>query len=112
MPPAEEGSLHDFPDRAIRDALAQPANLRDLLQAVVPQLAPGFDCDRATLLPREYLLDDWRCREADLLFRVPYHTAAGDQPALVCVLIEHQSRPDPAMPLRLLLYAVLYWERE
>src|SRR5262249_16009699 len=54
----------------------------------------------------------WRRRESDLLFRIPYHTAEGDQPALVCVLIEHQSRPDPVMPLRMLLYAVLYWERE
>jgi hypothetical protein len=28
------------------------------------------------------------------------------------LLIEHQSEPDPPMPLRVLLYAVLFWERE
>ena len=32
--------------------------------------------------------------------------------ALVFVLIEHQSAEDPAMPLRLLYFAVLYWERQ
>jgi hypothetical protein len=31
---------------------------------------------------------------------------------LVCILVEHQSSADPVMPLRLLLYAVLYWEQE
>jgi hypothetical protein len=29
-----------------------------------------------------------------------------------CILIEDQSSADPALPLRLLLYAVLHWERE
>jgi hypothetical protein len=46
---------------------------------------------------------------------VPFlsHPAAEThQAALVCLLIEHQSRPDPWMPLRVLLYAALYWERE
>jgi hypothetical protein len=33
-------------------------------------------------------------------------------PALVCLLLEHQSQEDPCMPLRTLLYAVLYWDRE
>jgi hypothetical protein len=31
---------------------------------------------------------------------------------LVCILLEHQSAPDPRMPLRVLVYAALYWERE
>src|SRR5258708_3860394 len=111
MPPEDDSPLHDFPDRAIRQALQQPGNLRDLLNAVVPDLAPGFDCERAELLDREFPLDDWRRRESDLLFRIPYRTGDGERFALVCVLIEHQSAPDPAMPLRMLIFAVLYWER-
>jgi hypothetical protein len=112
MPADSPVSLHDFPDRAIREALQQPGNLRDLLEVVVPDLAPAFDCRRAELLDRQFLLDDWRRRESDLLFRIPFQAAEGEQPALVCVLIEHQSAPDPLMPLRMLLYAVLFWERE
>jgi hypothetical protein len=102
--------LHDFPDRAIRWQLQQPGNLRDLLGAVVPALAPSLDCDQAKLEPPVFPLDDWRYREADLLFLIPYR--AGNGNVLVCVLIEHQSAVDPRMPLRLLLYTVLFWERE
>jgi hypothetical protein len=47
-----------------------------------------------------------------LLYRIPFRHDDGEQWVLVCILLEHQSAPDPRMPLRLLLYAVLYWERE
>jgi hypothetical protein len=36
----------------------------------------------------------------------------GHQYSLICILVEHQTSPDPVMPLRLLLYAVLHWEQE
>jgi hypothetical protein len=102
----------DLPDRIFRQSLRRPANLGDFLHLVVPQLADGFDCDRARLLDREFLTEDWRRREADLPFEVPYRTAEGEEPALVCVLIEHQSDTDPLMPLRLLSYVVWYWDRQ
>src|SRR5207248_7725910 len=70
------------------------------------------DCDRARFLDREFPLDDWRRREADLPFEIPYRTGLGEVLALVCLLIEHQSSADPAMPLRLLYFAVTYWERQ
>src|SRR6187397_1069285 len=110
----DDPPLHDFPDRAIRRLLEHPHNLRDLITAVVPDLAAHFDFERVEVLPTRFLLDDWRRRESDLLFRIPYAadtSAAADEPVLGCVLIEHQSEPDPRMPLRTLLYVVLYWER-
>jgi hypothetical protein len=102
----------DLPDRIIRQALRHPANLRAFLRQAVPALADGFDCDRCRLLDREFPLDDWRRREADLPFEVPYRLGTEDLWALVYVLIEHQSAEDPVMPLRLLYFAVLYWERQ
>jgi hypothetical protein len=104
--------LHDFPDRAIRRLQAHPAHLRELVQAVVPDLAPRFDFDRTQSLERDFPLPDWRRRETDLLFHVPFRVIENVLAALVCVLVEHQSAPDPTMPLRTLLYAVLFWERE
>jgi hypothetical protein len=112
MPVADDEPLHDFPDRALRQLLPYPQHLRSLLRHVVPALADGFDYDRARLLEREFPLDDWRRRASDLLFLIPYRTAAEERWTLVCVLIEHQSKADPLMPLRTLLYAVLVWERE
>ncbi len=109
---ADEGSLHDFADRSIREQLHHPENLRDLLADVLPDLVAGFDFSRVESLPRDFLLEDWRGRESDLLFRIPYRTAGAEQWVLVCVLIEHQSTSDARMPLRMLLYTVLFWERE
>ncbi len=102
----------DLPDRVVRQALCHPANLRAFLRQVVPALADGFDCDRSRLLDREFPLDDWRRREADLPFEVPYRLGEQELWALVYVLLEHQSAEDPAMPLRLLYFIVLYWERQ
>jgi len=112
MPVFDLTFVRDFPNRAIRRLLEHPANLRDLLTTAVPQLADGFDCPRASLVPPVFPLDDWRYRESDLLFLIPYRTGKGTRPVLVCVLIEHQSEADPRMPLRVLLYTVLFWQRE
>jgi hypothetical protein len=100
----------DFPDRVLRDALVRPDNLRALLRRTHPQLADRLDYARLEVVRRSYLLDDWRQREADVLVRLPLLGGAGE--VLVCVLVEHQTNPDPVMPLRLLLAAVLFWEQE
>src|SRR5947209_8130916 len=109
-PPSEPP--HDLPDRMIRQALRHPANLRAFLRQAVPVLADGFDCDRARLLDREFPMEDWRRREADLPFEVPYRAAGSDLLTLVCLLLEHQSDTDPIVPLRLLYFAVGYWDRQ
>jgi hypothetical protein len=109
---SDESPLHDFPDRAIRKLLENPANLRDLIAAVLPDLVDRFDFSRREIVPRTFLLDDWRRRESDMLFRLPFLSADELPAALVCLLIEHQSKPEPPMPLRVLVYAALYWEQE
>ena len=109
---APSNAPRDLADRVIREALQHPANLRAFLHQAVPALADGFDCNRSRLLDREFPLDDWRRREADLPFEVPYRLGEEERTALVYVLIEHQSAEDPAMPLRLLYCVVLYWERQ
>lgn len=112
MPLFDDPPLHDFPDRAIRRLLEDPHNLRDLIAAVLPDLVDRFDFERLERPPRTFLLDDWRRRESDMLFRLPIRAEESAPPALVCLLIEHQSEPDPPMPLRVLVYAALYWEQE
>lgn len=96
MPSADEPP-HDFADQAIREQLQNPANLRELLHEVLGESADGFVCEQREILPRDFPLQE---------------TPAETVPVFVCVLVEHQSRPDPVMPLRTLVYAVLYWERE
>src|SRR4051812_32682338 len=102
----------DLADRVIREALQHPDNLRAFLRQAVPALADGFDCERRRFLSPQFPLDDWRRREADLPFEIPYRLGDEELWALVFVILEHQSAEDPAMPLRLLYFVVLYWERQ
>src|SRR5262249_31599308 len=104
--------LHDLLDRWMRETLLHPANLRAFLRAAVPQLADAFDCESARLIDREFPLDDWRRREADVPFEVPYNVGGESGTALVFLLIEHQSDTDTLVPLRTLYYAVVYWDRQ
>ena len=101
----------DFANRAFPQVLKDPDNLREFLESAIPELAKGFDCSRAKLLEREFILPDWRGREADLLFEIPYRIGNTELIALVCLLLEHQTRADSLMPIRTLVYTVLYWDR-
>jgi hypothetical protein len=83
-----------------------------LLRQAVPDLADGFDCDRMRVLDREFPLDDWRRREADLPIEVPFRAAGTEVWTLVVILLEHQSAEDQSLALRLLFLAVAYWERQ
>ena len=103
--------LRDFNDRFFRESLKNPDNLREFLTDVVPELVGGFDFTRVKFVERTFRLPDWREREADLLFEIPYRLNDVERIALVCVLIEHQTNPDPRMPLRMLIEVVLQWER-
>ena len=99
-----------LPDRLTREALLDPRNLRAVVRELAPDVADHLDFEHPELLPPPYPLDDWRHRDSDFLVRLRYRD--GGREILVCVLVEHQSSDDPVMPLRLLVYAVLYWERE
>jgi hypothetical protein len=104
--------LRDIADRVIRKTLQHPTNLEAFLSDALSNWKTGFDFKKAKEVSREFLLDDWRGREADMFFEVPYRFADGERKAIVCVLIEHQTRPDSRAPFRTLLYTTLYWDRE
>jgi hypothetical protein len=104
--------LRNFPDHAIRNLLKNTHNLEDLLREVIPEQLPALDVRRAALADRDFLLPDWRERSCDLFFEIPLRLPVTDLHVLVCVLLEHQSSADPNMPLRMLLFAAWYWERE
>lgn len=112
MPLLDDEPGHHLVDRALRQALQDPENLRDLLSFVVPDLVSGFDFAPTKVLPPEFILDDWRGRESDLLAEIPYRTGGEEVAALVCLVLEHQSQSDPRMPLRVLTYGVNYWDRK
>ncbi len=103
---------HEFPDRAHRHLLTHPENLRELVEQAAPAVASALAFGRARLLTRELPLPDWRKRENDLFFEIPFQIPQPGNPRelLVGVLLEHQTQPDSAMPLRTLVYVTGYWD--
>lgn len=104
-------AIFDFADRAFREALEDIDNLRTVLQRVLGPVASGFDCDQRRILPRDFLLPNWQGRERDFLCEIPFRLADSERWALVCILLEHQTKPNARMPLRTLIYTVFYWEK-
>lgn len=111
MPFFPQEWFHDFPDRAHRQLLLHRANLAEMFGEAAPKHALGLQLEHAELLDRELLLPDWRKRQVDLFFEIPFRERPQSAPAVLCLLLEHQSAEDQAMPLRLLLEAMLYWDR-
>src|SRR5262245_15273766 len=112
MPIQEESPLCNFPDHALRELLQYPDHLASVLRRAFPALAGRFDCARAAPVKSKFALEDWRERESDLLFLVPFRAEGAEREVLVCVLLEHQSESDARMPLRMILYAALFWDQE
>ena len=107
-----EHSPRDLTDRVFRKTLENVHNLDEFLQEALPEHAAALDCAKARLLPREFVAGDWRGREADLLYEIPYRMSGGTGTVLVCVLVEHQTRTDVLMPFRTLYLTVAFWDRQ
>jgi hypothetical protein len=102
----------DFVDRLMRGLLGRVDNLADFLRCARPVLAGNFAFERGRPDTREFITEDWRRREADLLFEIPYRWAAREIEVLVWVLLEHQSRTDTLVPLRMLFESVMAWAQQ
>ena len=113
-PPVPASVLRDFPDRALRWLLESNDNVRGLLLTVAPDLAARIDCDRLAHVPRSFVQETLRAREADCVLRGPYRGSdrSTEREVWVYILLEHQSDPDPWMSFRLLTYMLALWESE
>ena len=93
LPMTEQDPVFDFADRAFREALEDADNLRALLRRILGPTADSFDYDQRRILPRDFLLPNWQGRERDFLCEIPFRLSGEERWALVCILIEHQTRP-------------------
>ncbi|MCC2672474.1 MAG: putative transposase, partial [Armatimonadetes bacterium] len=105
------GVIREFNDRSTLWLLDDPANLRDLLQLLEPGVVAALDFEHAQRVNRSFIPADLRKQESDLIFRTPTRSGT-EQSVWVYLLLEHQSRPDPEMELRLLSYVTQLWESE
>ncbi|MFI6869767.1 Rpn family recombination-promoting nuclease/putative transposase [Nocardia sp. NPDC050406] len=95
-------------DAYFRQVLSRPAEVTGELRAVLPK-AVATRVDWSTLAPQScsFFSPQLRSRYSDLLFRA----RIDGHDAYIYLLIEHQSRPDPLMPMRMLEYLAGIWSR-
>ena len=118
-------------DALIKAILGKPEHAATALRAILPAaLCEALDWSALRTEPTEYVRVDGGTRRSDLLFSVPFRAeplceapereapereaAALEVPApeaLIYVLFEHQSTPDPLMALRLFVYVARIFEQ-
>jgi predicted transposase YdaD len=106
--------VREFPDRAIRWLLETPDNLRGLLLTINKDIAERIDYTNIERIERTFIEDDFRKREADILFKAKFLDEANktQREFIIYVLIEHQSSVDPIMSFRVLYYMTQIWESQ
>ena len=97
--------VRQFPENGLKLLLEGSANVHDLLALAQPDLVPLVDFDRLQLVRTSFVARDFRHVEADVVLR-DRGQRPGRSLVWLYVLLEHQSRPDRLMPLRLLDYLV------
>ena len=94
-------------DAAYKELFSHPRMVEDLLRGIVaPEWSDALDFTTLEKLPAEYVSDNLRRRQGDLLWRVRFR----DRWLYVLVLLEFQSSVDPHMALRLLVYTGLLYQ--
>jgi len=96
-------------DALFRSLMSDPARAQAFLRDHLPAEIAGKLSDRPPRIADGSFVDDaLRGTRSDLLLEV--ETRSGN-PALVYVLVEHKSTPDPGLPLQLDGYMIRIWER-
>jgi len=94
-------------DALFKAAFSQVEHAAEELRHVLPpELLARMDLGSLSLEAGSFVDEALRERHTDLLFRV----RLGGRDARIYILFEHQSTPDPWMPLRLLGYMLRIWD--
>ncbi|MBI1293156.1 Rpn family recombination-promoting nuclease/putative transposase [bacterium] len=105
---AMDQEFRDNPhDKVFRETFSSPEAAAMLFRRVLPPIiADGCDWDSLELIPNAWVSQDFKDRRGDLLYRIQHRSVE----VHIRLLFEHQSSPDPRMPLRILDYMVRIWE--
>ena len=101
-----------FPDMSMRQLLQDPEYVKYIVGLVFPEVLGLLDFSRGAQLNRTSLSPALEEREADVVVRVPFRDPQARGPVHICILIEHQSRSEWLMYLRMLIYMVRIWDSE
>ncbi|MGI5216840.1 Rpn family recombination-promoting nuclease/putative transposase [Nocardia sp. CA-290969] len=103
--PGEPSNPHDA---LFRYVMSRSVDVAGELRAVLPAaLVARVDWDSLALEPGSYVSTGLRSRYSDVLFRA----RIDGRNSYIYLLVEHQSRPDRFMPLRMMEYVIRIWDR-
>jgi predicted transposase YdaD len=84
--------------------------IQDLLREIVGERwVERIDLDSGELVNASFVSDKHDNRESDVIWK--FQRLDGEEPVFVYILMEFQSRPDPSMPVRLMSYVGLFYQR-
>ncbi|MCB9796502.1 MAG: Rpn family recombination-promoting nuclease/putative transposase [Alphaproteobacteria bacterium] len=100
-------------DHLVKAVFGEPQQAALALREYLPPAALRWvDLEQLERVDRSFVDEALSERHADILFVTRLHNAPEESSeALVYLLLEHQSTPDPLMPFRLLTYMLRIWER-
>lgn len=95
-------------DQLFRAIFSDSAEVAALVRDVFPPEVVGLmDLSAVEAQPSDFIDEALRAHLSDLRFRIPWRRGGH---AHLGLLVEHQSSPDPEMPLRVLRYTLRAWE--
>ena len=97
-------------DLSYRDFFSHPRMIRDLLRDIVSEeWVERIDFDSGELANTSFVKGATN-RETDIVWKFGRKDGGGE-PVYVYILIEFQSRPDPTMPVRFMVYMGLFYQK-
>jgi len=95
-------------DLSYRDFFSHLRMIRDLLQEIVgEEWVERIDFDSGELVNTSFV-KGFKNRETDVIWK--FRRKDGGEPVYVYILIEFQSRPDPTMPVRFMVYVGHFYQ--
>lgn len=109
--PPPPAPIREFADRSAQWLFEDPQNVRGLVEILEPELAELLNFGRAQRVNRTFVPADFQEEESDLVYLVPFRdeVAGAVRDVWIYFLLEHQSKRDPLMGLRVLLYMCELW---
>ena len=98
-----------YAENAVKRLFQDSRNVREFLALTGAAEAELLDLDRMQLQPTSYVTEELRKRETDIVLEAPVRPEIVPQEVdglTVYILVEHQSRSDTWMPLRVSDYVI------
>ncbi|MCX7114438.1 MAG: Rpn family recombination-promoting nuclease/putative transposase [Gammaproteobacteria bacterium] len=94
-------------DKLFRASMQYPEVARDFLEAHLPiDIKEKLDFKSIVTCQNTFIDEELKLTQSDVLLKLRIE----DKEGYIYVLAEHQSKPDPLMPFRLLKYMVKIWD--